>query len=325
MSFPTAELVAKYPPRLDHPNKKAVYRVACPEESAFGGTLTFSRWAEMRLPAEFPRDARTDVEARPDPFGYEPVPEGSNRVEWYVNFADRNLFFGYGGPLFAQDEMQVAEHPVLGSLREALLQQRVALWTSEKERPTPVLVMGVERRCAISTDPNPAEGRPRGLYGQSFAVAGEDAVRKATRPLDPPTITHLIAISALTPGTGEYQKQEIEYLLATAYTGFRAARLETERAAGKDHAVVIHTGFWGCGAFGGNRELMAIVQVLAAHFAGIDRLVFHTYDAAGMAPLEKALSFVEQELAKGGPLPGVDAVIRKIEARRFRWGIGDGS
>ncbi len=40
--------------------------------------------------------------------------------EWWVNFADPHLFVAYGSSLFAQDEIQVAEHPSLGHLREAL-------------------------------------------------------------------------------------------------------------------------------------------------------------------------------------------------------------
>ncbi len=45
-------------------------------------------------------------------------------VEWHVNFADPRLFTAYGLGLFAQDEMQVAEHPALGALREALHARR---------------------------------------------------------------------------------------------------------------------------------------------------------------------------------------------------------
>jgi len=38
-------------------------------------------------------------------------------VPWYVNFADPRLFTAYGSGLFAQDEIQAAEHPILGHLR----------------------------------------------------------------------------------------------------------------------------------------------------------------------------------------------------------------
>lgn len=42
-------------------------------------------------------------------------------MEWWVNFADPILFVAYAGRLFAQDEIQVAEHPALGHLKEKLV------------------------------------------------------------------------------------------------------------------------------------------------------------------------------------------------------------
>jgi Poly (ADP-ribose) glycohydrolase (PARG) len=47
----------------------------------------------------------------------------------------------------------------------------------------------------------------------------------------------------------------IEYVLVTAFTAFRAAALESARSRGAGSPVVVHTGFWGCGAFGGHRVL----------------------------------------------------------------------
>ena len=63
--------------------------------------------------------------------------------------------------------------------------------------------------------------------------------------------------------------------------------------------VVIHTGNWGCGthseggrprhsypifvgAFGGNRTLMALIQFIAARFAGVDEIVYHAFDQQGV-------------------------------------------
>ena len=43
-----------------------------------------------------------------------------NAVEWHVNFADPLLFGAYGTAFFAQDEIQVAEHPALAALHEVL-------------------------------------------------------------------------------------------------------------------------------------------------------------------------------------------------------------
>ena len=81
------------------------------------------------------------------------------------------------------------EHPALGALREGLLDLRLKAVTEEGGGPTPVLVTGVERRCALDTAPNLEAGWPRGLYGNRFAVAPAEHVRAALRVLEPPTVS----------------------------------------------------------------------------------------------------------------------------------------
>jgi len=111
-------------------------------------------------------------------------------------------------------------------------------------------------------------------------------------------------------GKGAYTKKQIDRIVKIAYTAFVAARLESfrliqkekktretkenndeisERSAkrrktsGDDYSevefpkVIIHTGNWGCGAYGGNPEIMALLQMAAARLAGIDELVYHTF------------------------------------------------
>jgi hypothetical protein len=236
-TFDAAALVGAHPPRFTHPNKRLVHGMASPPR----GALVYSRWRAMPLPTEVPATVPAH-EMREDVFGYEPASAGA--FEWYLNFADPHLFVAYGGPLLAQDELQVLEHPALGSLCEALRASndpRLRPVTVEDGVSTPVLVRGVERRSALATDPDLLEGRPLGLYGNRFARAKEDSIRRALTVLDPPTTFNILAMSAPPGGTGRYTEAEIGDILVTAYTGFRAARLEAEIAAGAT-AVVVHTG-----------------------------------------------------------------------------------
>jgi hypothetical protein len=274
--YVTAALMAENRPAWHHPNKRIVYEIACPPGAAHGCRLAYSRWTAMPLPTslEGVADGRL-VRVLDGYYDYAPSLDPGEGIEWHVNFADPHLFVAYASSLFAQDEMQAAEHPALGALREALVADRLAAVTVEKGEPTPVLVMGVERRCRVATDPDAAEGRPAGVYGNAFARADGDAVGRATTPIDPPTITNLIAMAAPPGGYGRYGADEIESVLTTAFTGFRAAVLESRRERGPATSVAVHTGYWGCGAFGGNRVLMALLQVLAAGSAGLDQLVFH--------------------------------------------------
>jgi len=158
-------------------------------------------------------------------------------------------------------------------------------------------------------DRNAAEGRPYGLYGNSFARASESAIRRATVPIDPPTVTNLICMAALGGGHGVYKLEQIVDSFFTIYTSFKAAIIESHRLK-PGSACIIHTGNWGCGAFGGNRALMSLLQLLGAWMAGVDELVYHTFDKIGTdgykAGMEK-LNELVQKAATGSLEPQLPA------------------
>jgi hypothetical protein len=323
LDFDAAALMREHPPVWRDPNKRAVYETSCPPGSVHHGRIGFTRWGAMSLPVDV-GPARTDVVlSRPGFFDYAPVLDPAEAVEWHVNFAAPHLFVAYGGPLFAQDEIQVAEHPALGALKEALAAAGVQSTTLDHDGPTPVLVTGVERRMSIRTGPDAAAGRPNGLYGNEFALADPEAVRRATSRVDPPTISNLVAMSAPPGGYGVYRQEVIESILTTAYTGFRAAVLESALLRGDGILVVVHTGYWGCGAYGGNRVLMALLQVVAAEMAGLDRLVFHTGGRGGDAPLEKAVDLL-RGIESGGRI-ATRALVEELVGMGFEWGVSDGN
>lgn len=323
-SFDAATLMREHPPVLRHTNKLVVFNVACGEGCAHSGTLGYSRWAALPLPGQVePARSLAGVRSDPSIFTYQPEPDLPGAVEWHVNFADPLLFYAYGSGLFAQDEMQSAEHPVVGALVEALHVGKQRALTEDDSGPTPVLVTGVERRCVVAIDRNEAEGRPRGLYGNEFSAASPEVVRRATTRIDPPTISNLIALAAPSYGVGAYTRDELSRILTAAYTGFVAAVAESAKlAAGAP--VVVHTGYWGCGVFGGDREVMSLLQVLAAGMAGVDRLVFHTVTAEGAAPFDVALGIVRDKLAPLGALTP-DALLDAVEGMRFTWGMSNGA
>jgi hypothetical protein len=162
------------------------------------------------------------------------------------------------------------------------------------------------------------------LYGNNFAKASAEAIRLATEPLQPPTITNIIAMEAPSEGDSysSYEFEAIEYILTTAFTGFSAAKIESQLES-PEPIVAIHTGFWGCGAYGGNRVLMALLQLMAARLAQIDKLIFHTNDAIGSEALATAQGILNQDLV------GVDVtvpdILDKIYALAFKWGTSDGN
>jgi len=322
-TFDAQRLMEEHPPVLQNPNKRAAFEVACPAGCVHAGTVVYRRWQASPLPsAVAPLAAAGLVEMRADVFDYAPVSELPGAFEWHVNFADPHLFVAYGSRLFAQDELQVAEHPILGALREALLAEGLPALTVEEGRPTPVLVTGAERRCRIALDPNAAEGRPHGLYGNAFARADIATVRRATTRLEPPTVTNLIAMAAPSPRSGRYTRSQIEHVFVTAFTAFKAAVVESGRCAGDEVPVVVHSGFWGCGAFGGNRTLMLALQALAAEMAGLTRLVIHTVNDDGLADADEALAVLRHDL---DGVTAAEAAIERLLELEFEWGESNGT
>jgi len=316
--FDAAELMAEYPPRWQHANKAAVFQIANSSGFPYQGEIHYARWKALRLAG--PVEKRSHVQVTPGFFEYSPPAPGF--TEWHVNFADRHLFGFYSSALMAQDEMQVAEHPTLASLREALLaQHRRAETLDAQGDPTPITVSGVQRRCSIDSKPDPQAGRPEGLYGNAFARAARDQVIAATRALSPPTISNILAMAAPAYGSGRYSLDQIQQVTQNACTGFMAARVESDRVNPTNRRTLIHTGFWGCGAFGGNRILMTMLQALAADLAGVN-LHFHAADESGAALVHQTL---EQYRCLLESAPSLEQLFDWIDQQAFQWGISDGN
>ncbi len=316
--YDTGRLIEDFPPRWQHENKKSVFEIACSSGFPFQGEIDYARWGAIPLPERVEMYSHFSVV--PGYFNY--FPPAAEIVEWHLNFADRHLFVAYRSALMAQDELQVAEHPILGSLREALISQgRTPETLDDQGAPTPITITGVQRRCSIDTSPDSQAGRPDGLYGNAFARASRDQVIAATRPISPPTISNILAMAAPAYGSGRYRLDQIQQITQNAYTGYMAARAESARIEPAARRALIHTGFWGCGAFGGNRTLMTILQALASDLAGVD-IVFHAFDEAGVASARQALEKYQRMRASNA---SVAQILDKVNQQAFQWGVSDGN
>jgi hypothetical protein len=315
--FQADRLIKEYPPMWNGRNKMMVFDIACSGRHPFEGHIVYSRWSKM-LPALTGSSPSSSFCAKAGIFDYGPTDLLS--TVWHMNFADPDLFAAYSSSLLAQDELQVAEHPILGSLREALQAAGEAPRTVDYiGNPTPITISGVERRCAISTMPSAIS--PRGLYGNEFGRADEKQVRAATKVLNPPTKTNILAMAAPACGSGSYTGDQLTNVLNTAYTGFEAVKLAGAFVGAPTNRVIIHTGFWGCGAFGGNRTLVTILQSLAADLAGID-LVFWAFDDQGLQIVEEARSAYSQLLATNASTEEILHMVGKMD---FKWSDSDGN
>ena len=125
-------LAEKYPParRIFNSKKKAVCKNLHEniEKFPYHGEIRFTRvkvakplksWEDDLIAFAASEEFSSVVEQR---FGYN---SSTPKIRhWHPNFADKHLFGFYGGNLLAQDELQVLEHPILGSLRELLVNRR---------------------------------------------------------------------------------------------------------------------------------------------------------------------------------------------------------
>jgi len=317
-TYDAAALLTTHPPVFKHAHKRLVFGRTCPEGSVPDGSITVTRWEASALPARAAL-ANTDVAVVPCPYDY----SGGTDSVWHVNFADPRVFAAYGSGLLAQDELQVLEHPCLGSVREALVADGVRALTVDERGPTPILVAGVERRCSLATAPDLVAGRPHGLYGNRFADATSETILSALRILDPRPRSNIIAMAAPS-GSGPYWRSQLEQILITAYTGFSAAVHES-RTSWPTARIEVRTGFWGCGAFGGNRVTMTLLQALAARLAGVDRLIFHAVDEPGLATAHAGLAVLDAVIEGGVPGEPLPDMIERIDDLDHEWGTPDGN
>jgi hypothetical protein len=314
------EMISGCTPKFFHPNKTLLYEMAFSNGKQSDGSIGYSRWAPRALGEKFlARKAPLSVSRKSGFFDY--LPSGqAGLAEWHLNFANYDVYSTWAASLFAQDEMQVAEHPGLMALRMAATNEGLSMLCVEDGEPTPIIVTGVERRLSIDTSPN-AE-RPHGLYGNQFKRAWPEQIKAATTVFDDPLKSNLIAIEAPAYGTGSYSEDEIIFIMRTAHAGFTAARDESLATLGTTE-FCIHTGYWGCGAYGGNRVLMILLQMIAADMAGVSQIVFHVGDKTGDAPFDEALEMYR--LFRTDPAMTTDGMIKALADRHYSWGESDGN
>jgi hypothetical protein len=346
------DLYEKYAPQFKDKNKQLIFNLLNKEQNyspTEGKSLLITRWKPFVPYIEKNSELSTKVVFEHDGFSYASGSD-SQIIEWYLNFANSDLFAYYGGPLLAQDELQVLECIELAALREYFVQATNTVGSrtvgsdahSNKSVPTPsklysifkikwsflsfilVLISNTERVIDLDT---------KHIYGNAFAKATEDQLQSAFKRVDPPQQVNLIAIEAPSYGEGRYTRDQIFYILTTCYTGFKAAQILANktysmrtggRTAGERRSsrsgtntlkTVIHTGWWGCGAYGNNRQMMLITQIFAAHWAEINKIIFHVQTNEHQKDIDEADAFVDKLLSH----KNVDEIIDAIVNLNLEW------
>lgn len=152
-------------------------------------------------------------------------------------------------------------------------------------------------------------------YGGSFAFAGVCATRRdgpadGLRRLGP----HIVALDALVfPGDRQYGEPLVLRELTKAYT---ACLGDPEEGAGARRDAFA-TGNWGCGVFGGDPQLKAMIQWLAASAA--DRqLVYFRYGDLRVDGLPAVIQAVQEKCSTCSEL--YNLLLRSCHSRHRRGG-----
>ncbi|MCB1181766.1 MAG: hypothetical protein KDK55_07110 [Chlamydiia bacterium] len=191
-------------------------------------------------------------------YNYEKANEG------YVNFANgTERGGGYKTNGRVQEEIMFFEFPCLPNLDYLADKANVYLQASRKTNsgPTPYCVLGIKREFVIDS----------AIYSRNSNVRTSEFSRYI-QEIDEdnrPTVD-MLAMAAFDwkkmRGEKKYTKEIHLFHLETAVQAFTAYRdLKRQEQEDPSLEVTIHSGLWGCGAFGNSRKVMTVIQLLAAN------------------------------------------------------------
>src|SRR5574344_764171 len=300
--IPCKKMLKEYSPVYLSPMKAKLFTEAKKRFHCPHGEMTISRWvAGVKFKDHIESNILKNVKIKTGTsvYTYDDNDTAGTRV-WYVNFADPMLFGYYDEDLFAQDEIQTLEHPLLGSVTVFLDTEKIAgmpSLTVEHNIPTPYLIEEVPYWLKVNTTPVLENGDIASIYGYRFSKADESLIRKGITLCDETIAHNIIAMAAPAGKNGFYTTTDISFIIRTALTSFTAAVLRSRKIHGKSEEVVrqkvtIHTGCWGSGAFGGNRELMTLLQTICASLAGVDTIVFHGVSDEILASVKESIAML---------------------------------
>ncbi|XP_063291325.1 poly(ADP-ribose) glycohydrolase [Pelobates fuscus] len=195
--------------------------------------------------------------------------EGNGHGMLQVDFANRYVGGGVTGSGLVQEEIRFIINPELIISR---------LFTESLDANECLIITGTEQYSEYSG------------YAETYKWGGshED---EAPRDDWERRTTEIVAIDALhfRSHIEQFAPEKITRELNKAYCGFFRADIPPENLS------AVATGNWGCGAFGGDPRLKALIQLLAAAEAGRDLVYFTFADQVLMRDIYKMYNFLTTE------------------------------
>uniref|UniRef100_A0AAX7V6R0 poly(ADP-ribose) glycohydrolase n=1 Tax=Astatotilapia calliptera TaxID=8154 RepID=A0AAX7V6R0_ASTCA len=193
-----------------------------------------------------------------------------------VDFANRFVGGGVTGHGLVQEEIRFLINPELIISR---------LFTEALEYNECLIITGAEQYSKYSG------------YAESYKWVG---IHKDETPRDDwqRRCTEIVAIDALKYRhfLEQFLPEKMTRELNKAYCGFH------RNNANRKHLSAVATGNWGCGAFGGDTRLKALIQFMAAAEAGRDVAYFTFGDAQLMKDVHEMHAFLTESRVTVGQL-----------------------
>lgn len=220
-------------------------------------------------------------------YEYEENANDENEINFYVNFSDSELFFECDSYLNSQNANMVFFHPLLLSCKKymtSLNKDELKPFAFENGNPTPVIFQNVPYWIFL------------------------DEENKKIVPLQKEIKSNIISMKAIA-AKEKYTEEEISLLLRTALVAFSGAE-KVSHAKMKD--IAIHTGNWGCNNLGNNKELIYLLQIIAASATGIKKIIFHKPDETSLSNAKEKFSHLLPDLPKTTTLKRIVEEILEI-------------
>ncbi|MCR5607268.1 MAG: hypothetical protein K6F69_10700, partial [Treponema sp.] len=200
ISVKVQDLINKYPPVYRNEQKERLYRKALDVHKNQHGIVKISRWTfdtERKAPLIMEK-LPVNIECVSGYFLYDEHDTDSERVFW-LNYADPNLFGYYDSDMFAQDEIQTLEHPLLGAVSEFIDANSTDCLKGlsvEKKIPTPFIVENVPYWLSVNTAPVMENGEKANLYGWMLSSAEQDIIDAGIHVVKDNIKNNILAIAA---------------------------------------------------------------------------------------------------------------------------------
>lgn len=283
------KLIKDFPPHFQYDKKENYLKKALYFHRNQNGLIEISRWKfdDERKKSITLEKFPVQIESVDSFYEYEKNTNDENEINFYVNFSDSELFYECDSYLNSQNANMVFFHPLLLSCKKymtSLNKDELKAFAFENGNPTSVIFQNVP-----------------------YWIFLDEENRKIV-PLQKEIKSNIISMKAI-EAKGKYTEEEISLLLRTALVAFSGAE-KVSHAKMKD--IAIHTGNWGCNNYGNNKELIYLLQIIAASATGIKKIIFHKADETSLSNAKEKFSHLLPDLPKTTTLKNVAEQITEI-------------